>query len=260
MALFKRKEKRQKKKIHKVSENWEIYFSESSAIRLDLGLLEDRVYNDLSHTYILRVFFEQQYVSGFPTKETSTQLYKIEDEFATSWNMDGLYMVGVRTTQGQREFIFMGENEIKWDLMCRKIMHRHKHLMYEVESIFFDEGEYYQNNLYPDIYGFNWIKNHNIIRNLEDQGEKFKEKRQIDFYAYFNEEANARIFESSLQASEFKFELIEVSLSEKQDYQVYFTINDIPQMGLIGAISEYAISLCEQEKGTFDGWGTTIRK
>lgn len=266
MALFKRKEKKNHKKkvhkikIHKVSENWEVYFTDTSAIRLDLGLPEERIFDDLNHTYILRVFFDHQYASGFPTKDTSAKLYKIEDEFATSWDLDRFYMVGVKTNQGAREFVFMSEVEVKWDVMCRKVMRRHKNMMYELESIFYDEGEYYNTNLYPDIYGFNWIKNHKIIKNLEAQGEKFETKRQIDFYAYFNDEANARLFEKSLNESEYDFELVEVSLSERQDYQVYFTINDIPEMGLITAISEYVVQLCEEGKGTFDGWGTTIRK
>ena len=266
MALFRKKEKKNYKrkkhkvKIHKVSENWEVYFTDISAIRLDLGLPEERISSDLNHTYILRVFFDQQYASGFPTKDTSTKLYKIEDEFTTSWDIDGFYMVGVRTTQGAREFVFMSEVEVRWELLCRKIMRPHKTIMYELESIFHDEGEYYHTNLYPNIYGFNWIKNHKIIKSLETQGEQFVSERQIDFYVYFQKEENARIFEKDLNKSEFDFELVEVSLSEKQDYQVYFTIMDIPEMGLISAISEYIIHLCEEGKGTFDGWGTTIRK
>ncbi|MDF9825082.1 hypothetical protein M2475_001515 [Breznakia sp. PF5-3] len=260
MALFKKKEK----KLKKISEDWEFYYTEIddnvASIRLDMGLETFSEYTKLKNTYVFSVFYDDQYPNGFPTKESTAMLHAIEDSLEARWGIYDIYSVGMITGNGQRSFVFMSEHEMSWEKMCSKIMKRRKHIKFSMRILRNDKGRYYEEILYPDVYGMEWIKNRNICQRLGDQGETFSEERIIDFYTCFPKQEDAEKFVAMLTSEDMKLTDFDINLNEKKEYLVYFRTFDIPSQEIMNQYSKRLLTLTIQNHGKFEGWGTTIIK
>lgn len=259
MAILKRKENGLKQ-VHKVSDIWELYFTmrdeRATSIRLDMGIHAYIRRANLVDTYLLSIFYEEQYENGFPMKSSLALLNEVEDKIQQTWGTDDFYLVGVITGQGRREFVFMGDNSKHWNVECKKLMKRYKHTLFTMKVITQDHAAYYE-TIYPDEYGFDWIKNRQIYQSLKEQGERFEKARNIDFYAYFKTLEQAEEFQKAIQD---QFVYVEVSQSEKKDYQVFFILKEIPTLDKMNEVSSEVLRLCRKYEGEFDGWGTTIEK
>lgn len=260
MAIFKKK----KMNTYKLSEDWEFYVTmedeKQLSIRLDLGVKSFLKHMSTLHTYLLEVTYDEQYDNGFPTKKATQKLHDIEDSLARVWKVDKLYFVGILTGNGKRVFVFMSSEQVKWEKLCKRLMRRYKDILYTTDVILNDQGSYYLANLYPEEEGFHFIENRKICQTMSDQGERFEVARNIDFYAYFDQEIDAKAFYESIQDESFGLSFVDISVIEPKKYQVYFAKEDIPTLENITMITRRLLPLCETYHGVFDSWGTTIEK
>lgn len=259
MSVFKRK----KVSNQTISDKWEQYFTtiedHSVSIRFDTKVEEAFIANSLYNTYILSVYYDEQFPNGFPTKPSLELLYEIEDRIRRSWNVDNLYKVGVITTNGVRDFVFMSSKKIPWESLCKKLMKKYKGVMFMTTSFLEDYGNYYYENVSPDKYGIQWMRNRTICKNLEEQGETFQVPRKIDFYSFFESDEDAEKFVSKL-TEESDFIDVETSITYDRKYEVYASTNEIPTFERMTEFTTLFINLCEVCNGIFDSWGTTIEK
>ncbi|MDH6366889.1 MULTISPECIES: DUF695 domain-containing protein [unclassified Breznakia] len=250
---------KQKHSVNKLSEDWRVYFKGNTSVRFDYGAFK-YLFRDLEHTYILTIHYDQQNDLGFPTKEELEKLYLVEDQIEKQWGRKGFYFVGTRTQDGNRDFVFMSKHIIRWESMCNQLLRNHKDLQSKIVTRLHDHGKFYQTKLYPDAYGFNWIKNDTIINDLRNQGELFCKAREIDFYTYFETNEQAKAFASSLDDVFADIHELDICEVERKGIQVFVSVVDIPQMDYIMQTTNALITLAKDHDGEFDGWGTTIEK
>ncbi|OCN03902.1 hypothetical protein A4S06_03665 [Erysipelotrichaceae bacterium MTC7] len=248
-----------KKSVNKLSDDWRVYFKGNTSVRFDYGAFK-YLFRDLEHTYILMIHYDQQNDLGFPTKEALEKLYVLEDQIENEWGRKGFYFVGTKTEAGTREFVFMSKHIIRWESMCNQLLKNHKELDAKIVTRLHDHGKFYQTKLYPDAYGFNWIKNDTIIRDLKSQGETFSKPREIDYYSYFDDKEQANAFAAELHQVFAEISELDICEVERKGIQVFVSVKDIPVMDFIMHTTNELISLGKKYHGTFDGWGTTIEK
>ena len=180
----------------------------------------------------------------------------IEDrlEFeALKWRV-GKY-VGLIVTNGEVNFVYYLKLDFEWSNAVSEAM---KHFDYEYEygSKEDMQGEVYKNLLYPNIYQWQIINNHNACMQLKSQGDSLEEKRAIEHKAYFSDETSKNAFLEEISKDGFKH-LQDIS-SKAYPYGSSFFRVDKPFFYDIDEITLKLIDTCKHFNGVYDGWECSV--
>jgi hypothetical protein len=193
---------------------------------------------------------------GLISNDEIDTIYMIEDrlEFeALKWRV-GKY-VGLIVTNGEVNFIYYLKLDFEWSNAVSEAM---KHFDYEYEygSKEDMQGEVYKNLLYPNIYQWQIINNHNACMQLKSQGDSLEEKRAIEHKAYFNDEASKKAFLEEISKDGFKH--IQDISSDTHPYGSSFFRIDKPFFYDIDEITLKLIEKCNEFGGVYDGWECSV--
>ncbi|EPP4512081.1 DUF695 domain-containing protein, partial [Salmonella enterica subsp. enterica serovar Brandenburg] len=102
-----------------LSNKWEFFITtvddHVTGIRVDIGAIQDEKFDRLIHTGFLRVHYTNCYENGLPQPDETQRLNRIEDWLDEKGKTFPIWLVGVVTQQGWRDFVFMSEEDLNWE-------------------------------------------------------------------------------------------------------------------------------------------------
>lgn len=108
-----------KKESLMLSNKWEFFITtvddHVTGIRVDIGAIQDEKFDRLIHTGFLRVHYTNCYENGLPQPDETQRLNRIEDWLDEKGKTFPIWLVGVVTQQGWRDFVFMSEEDLNWE-------------------------------------------------------------------------------------------------------------------------------------------------
>lgn len=115
-----------KKESLTLSNKWEFFITtvedNVTGIRVDIGAIEDEKFDRLIHTWFLRVRYTHCYENGFPQPDETQRLNRIEDWLEAQGKTLPIWLVGVVTQQGSRDFVFQSEKDLDWEKTLDKLL------------------------------------------------------------------------------------------------------------------------------------------
>ncbi len=115
-----------KKESLMLSNKWEFFITtvddHVTGIRVDIGAIQDEKFDRLIHTGFLRVHYTNCYENGLPQPDETQSLNRIEDWLDEKGKTFPIWLVGVVTQQGWRDFVFMSEEDLNWEKTLDKLL------------------------------------------------------------------------------------------------------------------------------------------
>lgn len=256
-----------KKESLTLTNGWEFFLTtvndKVTGVRVDVCAIQDKKFARLIHTYFLRVRYTHCYENGLPQPDETQRLNRIEDWLEEQGKALPIWLVGVVTQQGVRDFVFMSEKDLNWEKTLEKLLAGVPDISYDSGMKKNDNGDFYRQVLYPTKYDWNWIYDSRVCRQLQEQGDDLTCPRTIDYYATFPDEGASRAFADSVELLPYGMIIKKIEAyneREKRYYRVDFINTDVPQQQHMTEITCELLDLAEKNGGSYDGWGTTAEK
>lgn len=248
-----------------LSNQWEFYITTmdnyTTGIRVDIGAIQDERFSHLIHTWTLSVSYRDCYENGLPQPAETQRLNGVEDWLEEKGRELPIWLVGVVTQNGWRDFVFMSEKEVVWETTVNRLLIEGPEVSYRYDHFLNDNGEYYKQYLYPTKYDWNWIHDSRVCRSLQEQGDELTEPREIDHYAILPDEKSAQAFALDVAALPYSIKLQSIRANEQNNgFTAAFLSKDIPQRWHMTEITNQLTDMAEKHGGSYDGWGTTVQK
>ena len=247
-------------------DNWRSYFA---FIDIPLHICYDATVKQISE------HIRKQYPNTLVVEIPFTEENKNEDQ--PNWRTDRIFDISENLSCGRFDVrmigIVVGPDWGRIVFCCnikkRKVMKLINTLferidVVELRHLFLqdDNFDYYNTVLSPPHYEDNCIKNRAHCDRLTENGEAFKEPRQIDFYCRFPDTQHIQHIVDKLAGDFIKYEFREVDRKKEEngDYWLWFTLQGIPSLVWIHEITCWIIYSLEGTNGDFDGWGCLVIK
>ncbi|WP_146692606.1 DUF695 domain-containing protein, partial [Escherichia coli] len=98
--------------------------------------------------WFLRVRYTHCYENGFPQPDETQRLNRIEDWLEAQGKTLPIWLVGVVTQQGSRDFVFQSEKDLDWEKTLDKLLAGGPELACSFNESKNDHGNYYRQFLY----------------------------------------------------------------------------------------------------------------
>ncbi|RZM88350.1 MULTISPECIES: DUF695 domain-containing protein [unclassified Escherichia] len=243
-----------------LSNKWEFFITtvddRVTGIRVDIGAIQDERFDRLNHTWFFRVRYTHCYENGLPQPDETQRLNRIEDWLEERGKTLPIWLVGVVTQEGWRDFVFQSEKELDWERMLDKLLAGGPEVSCSYSMSKNDNGNYYHQFLYPSKYDWNWIHDSRVCRGLLEHGDDLTLPRTIDYYATLPTEDAARAFAEDVAILPYGITLVNIRMDE--GYMASFTNTDAPEQLHMTDITCQLTDLAEKHGGSFDGWGAPI--
>ena len=252
-----------KKESLTLSNKWEFFITtvedNVTGIRVDIGAIEDEKFDRLIHTWFLRVRYTHCYENGFPQPDETQRLNRIEDWLEAQGKTLPIWLVGVVTQQGSRDFVFQSEKDLDWEKTLDKLLAGGPELACSFNESKNDHGNYYRQFLYPTKYDWNWIHDSRVCRGLLEHGDDLTLPRTIDYYATLPTETAAHAFVEDVTKLSYGITLVSIRMNDQQpEYMASLINTDAPEQWHMTDITCQLTDLAEKHGGSFDGWGAPI--
>lgn len=252
-----------KKESLTLSNKWEFFITtvddRVTGIRVDTGAIQDERFDRLNHTWFFRVRYTHCYENGLPHPDETQRLNRIEDWLEERGKALPIWLVGVVTQEGWRDFVFQSEKELDWERTLDKLLAGSPEVSCSYSVSKNDNGNYYRQFLYPSKYDWNWIHDSRVCRGLLEHGDDLTLPRTIDYYAILPTEAAARAFAEDVAILPYGITLVSIRMNDQQQgYMASLTNIDAPEQWHITEITCQLTDLSEKHGGCFDGWGAPI--
>ncbi|EFM2060048.1 DUF695 domain-containing protein [Escherichia coli] len=252
-----------KKESLTLSNKWEFFITtvddRVTGIRVDTGAIQDERFDRLNHTWFFRVRYTHCYENGLPQPDETQRLNRIEDWLEERGKALPIWLVGVVTQEGWRDFVFQSEKELDWERTLDKLLVGAPEVSCSYSVSKNDNGNYYRQFLYPSKYDWNWIHDSRVCRGLLEHGDDLTLPRTIDYYAILPTEAAARAFAEDVAILPYGITLVSIRMNDQQQgYIASLTNIDAPEQWHITEITCQLTDLSEKHGGCFDGWGAPI--
>lgn len=242
------------------TEEWDFYFcrvdDNPASIYLDLGLKEIAPIKGKGNIFWVSIKMNNPREDGLSSNEESGKLWEIDDALIASFSSkhDVVY-VGRLTNNGSRDFYFYFGEEVLMDKTVSDVMVRFPEYQYDFGIKENDNWESFFNFLYPTARDYQAIMNRRVLAQLEENGDKLTEAREVDHWIYFKSENDRRKFEDEVTKRRFQVRSKDFNIEYGDNpYRLVITRKD--KVGW-GDIDEYTIELWEianQFNGDYDGW------
>ena len=196
---------------------------------------------------------------GLIADEELDMVSQIEDrlEFEALRFRVGKY-VGLIASDGAVNFIYYLKLDFEWSGAVAEAM-KHFDYSYTYGSREDMQYEVYKKLLYPDIYQWQIINNHNACMQLYSQGDLLQEARAIEHTLHVNEEMKEKL-EKSLKEKGFHLLLERENEHAPYSHTLKVFRKDIPEYYKMDEITLELIKLAEIYDGVYDGWECSVVK
>lgn len=241
------------------SDRWVTYpvsvEGEQTWISTNISYVESYRSDNLDVCCVIKVKYAE---SGMPTEEDFEVLNKIDDLLESKLKKMGAIYIGRVTSNGFRSFAYqMQECTQELIMLVTEIAYGFG-LEFEVIHRDNDLKSYYLEFLYPQINDWRVIDDMQVLEVLHDANDDPNIEREVVHFSYFKTKEDSQKFKKWLIEAKYSFTSIEQN--DKKEYLVEFS--HIGTMHLED-ISSHSIEInkqCILNKGTYDGWETTVEE
>jgi len=245
-----------------MQEHWEKYKkpidNKPATISFNADFIDECSSYEYMYVGFVKVKLKNPKEDGLISNDEIDTISMIEDrlEFeALKWRV-GKY-VGLIATNGEVTFIYYLKFDFEWDNAVKEAMKNFDYL-YEYGSKEDMQGEVYKNLLYPNLYQWQIINNHNACMQLQSQGDDLQKSRAIEHKAYFQNEESKEKFLNEIQKEGFKH--INNISNDSYPYGSSFFRIDKPFFYDIDEITLKLIDISQKYNGIYDGWECSVVK
>lgn len=247
-------------------EDWAIYlgqFGENrvGSIIVDLGLNQIAPVKSKNRLLKITFFINDFDEDGFPTKDESDKLNRIEDNLIEKIvkSYKAIY-AGRITVDGKLHSLFYAGNTAGIDDTISAFIAQNPDYRLEYDLTNEDNWNTYFQRLFPSPIEMQGIQNDLVIRNLESYGDNLEKEREVDHWIYFASKTDRENFLESITEEGFKvIDKSEIS-SDENPFALHLSRIDKVDYE---SVNEYTIFLWEKAQkfnGHYDGWETFVVK
>jgi hypothetical protein len=207
----------------------------------------------------VRLAYRDPHENGLPKNEEFEAARAIEARLEEFVAKRSAWYVGRVTVAGHRYFyVYTSPDEAPWPEFVGRLAGE---TGYDLKCSFRDDPEHkaYWSDLYPTDDDWRVIKDLRVIEQLQEQGDDGTEPRQIDHWAYFDNEAAAQPFVAWAQGDRFTHDAAHSGLTDdRKKYCVRLWHHGAVD---IAGISSHTIALRRkalEHGGDYDGWETQV--
>lgn len=241
-----------------MTDNWNFYFCTLSGRRasifVDLGLGETAPFPAYGHVGVFRLYMIEAREDGFSSSEEFERLIAVEDALSTALADEKrtLY-VGRITTDGERDFFCYTSAPDALRGIIVEVMKGFPQYRFDVSVRPDPEWKTYFELLHPAPVEWEQIRNNAIRRQLMDQGDTLTEPREIDHWAYFEDEDARDLFIE--RAGELGYALRQAvdPEGERQNYSAQVWRRSAPRSPEFDEETLALRTLAEEMEGEYDG-------
>jgi hypothetical protein len=247
-----------------MSHDWEFFpctMGEHRAfIFVDVGV-KDTIDTDAPPRLVkIRLTYRDPRPDGFPTPEEFEPVKAIEEELDSFAGDSGAWYVGRVTAAGYRIFhVYTDAPDEQWWSFAGELADRSG---YELALAFQEDPDHatYWNELYPTPDDWQVIKDIRVIEALAEQGDDGTAARQVDHWAYFDREDDARPFIAWAESDRFTYEQEHSGADEDGRFCVRLSHHGTVELR---DLSSHTIALRQkavEHGGTYEGWEVPVLK
>ena len=255
--------------ISTFSNDWFHYFQETTgdfgySIRYDRALdnLSDEMRKQYPHILEVTVSYLNNTENGLPDEGEFARLNDIEDNLYSDEGLWDMVNYIARITGGNvSRFIFCYhsfEKKADIEMLALLVMGGLILETYSYKAIPYDELAYFDKWIAPNAYEQQHIKNLSIYLQLQEYGEAFKTKRDVDFLFVFNSDIHIEKVKNALIEQEFR--KIRYEKMEDGSYHLEVALDIVPELDYMNKWTNWFLQLLENTDGFFDGWGCPVHK
>lgn len=249
---------------HEIPHDWNVYFSriddKPAAFRINLALTGNPFQAEYPQHVRISVKLEQTNEHGFPTQEESETVYSIEDQIDALAGTDSI-AAGILTTNGAVSWHFYSRNADAFSQACRALLEQNKRV-FDIKTHPDSEWSFYHEFLYPDRYELQAIRNEQVLRRFQQDGDRLDQPRPIDHWLFFDTEADLNAATAQAAAAGYTVSSSgsvgqeEGNEAEHVEYRLQLSKN-APLTELDRDTWEL-IDLAQEHGGDYDGWGSVL--
>lgn len=208
----------------------------------------------------VRLFYKATYPNGFPMPDDYDASCTIEDALQVFADEHEDWYTGRITVAGRRDFFFYTSAEVvAWAELAVRLEADHG---YDLEVAAGDDPEHrtYWDELYPKDDDWQVIGDLRVIANLKEHGDDGSHPRDVEHWAYFDEQAAAQAFLD--WAAGDRFTLSEEAPVATDDGRYCARVRHHGDVDIYN-ISSHTIALRSKAAelgGKYDGWEVKIMK
>ncbi|MGV3619168.1 MAG: DUF695 domain-containing protein [Archangium sp.] len=244
------------------TENFDFYEARATKgralVSLDLAAAEHSPVESHPLRVQVRVKMLAPREDGLRSSEEADALFALEDTLvaAAHEKLDAIY-VARAVAYGYSEFYFYvpaarqsAVPALLWDAAP---------YAFEWQAESDPSWERYE-QLFPDKFSYQHMMNRRVLQQLEAAGDDLKRTREVDHFAYFPSEAQAKAAGELLTKAGFRVDEPGKPETEGYDWSLGFHRDDSLAEGEADELVDEVLELLEPHDGDYDGWGCGVQK
>ncbi len=246
-----------------MQEYWEKYKKpidgKPATVSLNVDFMNECDNYEYMYVGFVKVALREPKEDGLIAQSEIDEISQIEDrlEFEALRFRVGKY-VGLITTDGSVNFIYYLKMDFEWENVVHEAMKHFPHYSYEFGSKEDMQCEVYRKLLYPDIYQWQIIHNHNTCNQLIARGDTLQQQRAIEHTSYFKDVQKAQEFLADIGSEGFTKTSVDEESGGEYGIKVNFFRKDVPFFTTIDEITLWLIGKTQQYEGVYDGWECSV--
>lgn len=247
-------------------EQWEFYFSNVNdklgSLLVDLGLHKVAPIADKPNVVWVSIKMNKPREDGLSSQEESVLLGEIEDALVDKIvSKHNANYAGRLTSAGDRDLYFYFGDTTLYDKTISEVMIAYPRYEFDFGSKEDKEWGGYFDFLYPLPQQFQSIQNRRVIEQLEKEGDKLTQEREVFHWIYFKSDSDREKFLEKIKNDNFSI----VSKDSDKSWGEFAYRLEIKRIDKVdqNSVDEYVIylwKLADEIGGEYDGWETSIEK
>lgn len=247
-------------------EQWEFYFSNVNdklgSLLVDLGLHKVAPIADKPNVVWVSIKMNKPREDGLSSQEESVLLGEIEDALVDKIvSKHNAIYAGRLTSAGDRDLYFYFGDTTLYDKTISEVMIAYPRYEFDFGSKEDKEWGGYFDFLYPLPQQFQSIQNRRVIEQLEKEGDKLTQEREVFHWIYFKSDSDREKFLEKIKNDNFSI----VSKDSDESWGEFAYRLEIKRIDKVdqNSVDEYVIylwKLADEIGGEYDGWETSIEK
>jgi uncharacterized protein (TIGR01619 family) len=251
----------------KYEEQWDYYFShvddKPGSFYLDLGLSKIAPVARMPHFfYVSLKMNDPREQDGLSSDREYDTLIEIEDHLTKALrDKHDIIYVGRLTSNGTRDFYFYTSDTLFIEKTISESLVRFPKYEYDFEIKDNKDWSHYFNFIYPNPRQLQSILNRRVIDNLEKNGDKLSQPREVSHWIYFKATADRDRYIEKIKEKNFKIEDTDTNSDYDQEFKYKLRISRVDNVGH-GDVDDYVLYLWELANelgGDYDGWETSVK-
>ena len=249
----------------KYKEEWDFYFSnvddKPGSFYLDMGLNQIAPVDKMpDFFYVSLKMNDPREQDGLSSDREYETLIQIEDSLVSSLkDKHNIIYVGRLTSNGTRDFYFYTGDTLLIEKTISESLVRFPNYEYDFEIKNDKDWSYYFEFIYPNPRQLQSILNRRVIENLEKNGDKLTQPREVNHWIFFKTTEGREKYIEKVKEKGFKIEDIDHADRDKE-LKYKLRISRVDNVGH-GDVDDYVLylwELADELDGDYDGWETSV--